>query len=154
MRKQQRRSDRTEGTRKLETHLLPACIPNPPRFGGTSVSKMGRGSVGCDILCLRDELVLERGSLELMDDLPTPPELERLNHFVGLVKSWVKPPDGDEDRGVLRKLAGEDGEGVVVGGGLRVLEAVRRGAMGRENERGGWSCRGSAADVRRRAHCP
>ena len=81
---------------------------------------MGRGSVGCDILCLRVELVLERGSLALIDERPPPPEFERLNHFVGLVKSWVKPPDGDEDRGVLRKLAGEDGEGVVVAGGRRV----------------------------------
>ena len=57
-------------TRKRETHLLAACIPSPPLFGGTSVSKMGRGSVGCDILCLREELVLERGSLELMDERP------------------------------------------------------------------------------------
>ena len=52
-----------------------------------------------------------------------------MNHFVGFVKSCVKPPEGDEDRGVPRKLAGEEGDGVVAGGGLSVLDAVRRGAM-------------------------
>lgn len=95
------------------------------------MSKIGRGSVGCEILCLRPELVLERGSLELMEDLPCPPELDRLNHFVGLVKSCVKPLEGDEERGVPRKPAGDDGEGVVAAGGLSVFDPVRRGGMRR-----------------------
>ena len=120
------------------THLLAACIPRPPLFGGTSESKIGRGSVGCEILCLRVELVLERGSLELMDDRPWPLEVERLNHFEGFEKICVMPPEGDEDREVLRKLAGEEGEGVVVAGGLRVLDVVRRGAMrGEKNVKDG-----------------
>lgn len=61
---------------------------------------IGLGSVGCDILCLRVELVLDRGSEELTEVRPTPPEFERLNHFVGLVKSCVNPFEGDADRAV------------------------------------------------------
>ena len=86
----------------LMTHLLAECMPKAPRLGGTKVSSMGRGSVGCEILCLRVELVLVRGSLEEMDERPTPPEFERLNHFVGLVKICVKPPEGEVERGVPR----------------------------------------------------
>ncbi len=91
---------------------------------------IGRGSVGCDILCLRVELelVLERGSLELIDVRPCPPELERLNH---LFVNAVKLLEGDAERGVLRKLAGEEGDGVVASGGLRVLDTLLRGAIAR-----------------------
>ena len=92
------------------------------------MSTIGRGSVGCEILCLRVELVLERGSLELMDERPPPLEVELLNHFVGFVKIWVKapPPEGEVERGVPRKLPGDEGEGVVASGGLRLLETDRR----------------------------
>ena len=121
------RGGEEEGSDQQSTYLLAACMPNPPRCGGTKVSMIGRGSVGCDILCLRVELVLERGSLELMDERPWPPEFVRLNHL--FVKS-VKPFEGDAERGVLRKLAGDEGEGVVASGGLRVLETLLRGAMG------------------------
>ncbi len=71
--------------------------------------------------------MLERGSLAVMDERPAPPELERLNHLVGLVKIWVKPPEGEVERGVPRKLAGDEGDG---SGGLRLLDVDRRGAMG------------------------
>ncbi len=97
---------------------------------------IGRGSVGCEILCLREELVLERGSLD-MELRPPEPDVERLNHFVGCVKSFVNPLEGDTERGVLRKLAaGDEGDGVVASGGLRVLEPCRRGAMRCKNGRG------------------
>lgn len=101
---------------------------------------IGRGSVGCEILCLREELVLERGSLD-MELRPPEPDVERLNHFVGCVKSFVNPFEGDTERGVLRKLApGDEGEGVDASGGLRVFEPCRRGAMGSGN--GEWTWRG------------
>ena len=79
-------------------------------------------------MCLRAELVLERGSLAA-EPRPPEPEFERANHLVGFVKSCVNPFEGDAERGVPRKLAGEEGEGVVVSGGLRVFEPCRRGAM-------------------------
>lgn len=39
----------TKGARQPKgttTHLLAACMPNAPRFGGTRWSMIGRGSVG------------------------------------------------------------------------------------------------------------
>ena len=63
---------------------------------------MGRGSVGWEILGFLMELVLDRGSFELTDVLPAPDELDRENHFVGLVRKPVMPDEGDAERGVLR----------------------------------------------------
>ena len=83
-------------------HLLAPV--NPPLSGGIKLSTIGLGSVGCEILCLRVELVLDRGSIELMDARPTPPEFERLNHLVGLVNSCVKPLEGEAERGRLLLL--------------------------------------------------
>ena len=79
-------------------------------------------------MCLRAELVLERGSLAA-EPRPPEPEFERANHFVGLVKICAKPFEGDAERGVPRKLAGDDGDGVVDSGGASVFEADLRGAI-------------------------
>ena len=64
------------------THLLAN-----PLFSGDKpkLSTIGRGSVGCEILCFRpEELVLDLGSLEFVEFRPAFSELERLNHLVGL----------------------------------------------------------------------
>lgn len=72
--------------------------------GSEYVSSMGRGSVGRDILCFLAEELLVLGSVA------TPPlslgfELLRVNHLVGRVKNWVKPPDdGELARGNPSKL--------------------------------------------------
>ena len=127
---------------KQNTYRLAECMPSaPPRFGESArLSTIGRGSVGCEILCLREELVLERGSLD-MELRPPDPDVERPNHFVGCVKSFVNPFEGDTERGVFRKLTpGDEGDGVVASGGLRVLEPWRRGAMGCDVQE--WTWRG------------
>lgn len=89
---------------------------------------------------LPDELVLGLGSIELVEDLPAtfPVELERLNHFVGLDKNWVKPEDGEAERGKLRKPVEGEVEGTPMSGGLNELEdgAPRRRAMARSDKRG------------------
>ncbi|KAI1790397.1 hypothetical protein LXA43DRAFT_1016929 [Ganoderma leucocontextum] len=129
---------------------LAECIPSaPPRFGDSArLSMIGRGSVGWEILCLREELVLERGSLET-ELRPPEPDVERLNHFVGCVKSLVNPFEGDTERGVLRKLAaGDEGDGVDASGGLSVFEPCRRGAMGSGNWE--WTWRGGNGEERQR----
>ena len=80
--------------------------------------------MGWDIFgFLPDELVLGRGSIELVEDRPAtfPVELERLNHFVGLERNWVIPDDGDAERGKLRKPVEEEAEGTPESGGLNEL---------------------------------
>lgn len=94
---------------------------------------MGRGSVGCDIFgFLPLELVLDLGSIELMDERPDTLLLEadRLNHLAGLVRNCEKPEEGDAERGKLRKPGG-DWDGAFASGGLNVLidGAPRRRAM-------------------------
>lgn len=88
---------------------------------------------------LPDELVLGLGSIELVEDLPAtfPVELERLNHFVGLDKNWVKPEDGEAERGKLRKPVEGEVEGTPMSGGLNELEdgAPRRRAMARSEKK-------------------
>lgn len=91
--------------------------------------------MGCDILGFLPELVLDRGSVELMDVRPgsDPLEFERLNHFVGLDRNDVKPFEGDAERGKLREPPGERAPCACgpASGGLNVLidGVVRRGAM-------------------------
>ena len=53
---------------------------------GRSWSRMGRGSVGWEIFGFLAELVLGRGSFELVEERPgsAPLETDRVNHFVGL----------------------------------------------------------------------
>ena len=65
--------------------------------------------MGCDIFGFLPELVLDLGSVELMDARPgiEPLEFERLNHFAGLVRNDAKPFDGDAERGKLREPPGE-----------------------------------------------
>ena len=50
------------------------------------------------------ELVLDRGSVELVDERPAmlPPDADLLNHFVGFERKPVKP-EGEAERGKLRK---------------------------------------------------
>lgn len=78
------------------------------------------------------ELVLDLGSLELIDARPALPELERLNHFVGLERNCVKPLEGEAERGEVPGDA-PPGPGTTTSGGLNELAdgAPRRGAMAR-----------------------
>ena len=82
---------------------------------------------------LPDELVLGLGSMELVEDRPAtlPVELERLNHFVGFERNWVKPEEGEAERGKLRKPDEGEVDGPPESGGLNVLEdgAPRRRAI-------------------------
>ncbi|GBE80833.1 hypothetical protein SCP_0305530 [Sparassis crispa] len=69
---------------------------------------MGRGSVGWDILgFLPTELVLDLGSLELMDEREPLPGVERWNHFVGRERNDAKLPEGETER--------DEGDGVPPG---------------------------------------
>lgn len=76
--------------------------------------------------------MLERGSIELMDERPDtfPLDAERLNHLVGFVRNCEKPVEGDAERGKLRKPGG-DWDGAPISGGLNVLTdgAPRRRAI-------------------------
>lgn len=84
---------------------------------------MGRGSVGWDILgFLPVELVLDLGSVELIEERPALAEFERLNHFVGLERNWVNPFEGEMDRGEVPGDAPPPEPGKTISGGLRELE--------------------------------
>lgn len=79
--------------------------------------------------------MLDRGSLELMDDrplpAPLPPEAERLNQRVGFARNCVKPPDGETERVELTEPGDEPPEAAGTrSGGLSELEdAPRRGGI-------------------------
>ena len=96
---------------------------------------MGLGSVGCEILGFLAELVLDLGSVELVEERPVkePLEFERLNHLVGLDRNEVKPFDGDADRGNVNAPPGERAAWFdnPASGGLNVLTdgAPRRGPI-------------------------
>ena len=78
--------------------------------------------MGRDILGFRTELVLARGSTGSGEKRASVDFL--LNHLDGFVRSWVKPEEGDVDRG-KRTLAGEEGveDGYIEAScGLRVLK--------------------------------
>lgn len=76
------------------------------------------------------ELVLDLGSVELIEARPEFAELDRLNHFVGLDRNCVKPPEGETDRG---EVPGDvpPVPGKATSGGLSELEVEppRRGGM-------------------------
>lgn len=130
-------SERKARSEHVKTHRLPAPerLLNDDGGSGRSWSKMGLGSVGCEILGLRPELVLDRGSTELIDARPgsDPLEFERLNHLVGLDRKDVNPFEGDAERGKLSEPLGERAPcvGSPASGGLNVLTdgTARRGAM-------------------------
>lgn len=65
------------------------------------MSRIGLGSVGLEILCLRVEEVLERGSE--VTELKRGLEALRPNHFAGLFHIWAIPVpedgDGEGERG-------------------------------------------------------
>lgn len=95
---------------------------------------MGRGSVGCEILGLRPELELERGSVELIDERPgmAPLELDLVNHFEGLEKKLERPVDGETERGKFCEPGDRAPWGTrPLSGGLNVSidGAPRRGGM-------------------------
>lgn len=89
---------------------------------GRSWSRIGRGSVGWEILGFLAKLELGRGSFELMEVRPgtAPLEADRVNHFVGL-NSWEKPVDGEAERGIEEPGERDPACGAPVSGGLRVL---------------------------------
>jgi hypothetical protein len=90
---------------------------------------IGLGSVGLEIFSFLPELVLLLGS-ELAGVLGL--EEFRLNHFEGLERNWVKPEEGEVERGNERNAGeGADEECVKGSWGLNVLAdgAPRRGAM-------------------------
>ena len=116
------------------THLLAN-----PLFSGdrAKLSTIGRGSVGCEILCFRpEELVLDLGSLELVELRPAFSEVERLNHFVGLERNCVIPLEGETEREGGPEVLAPVGN--AISGGLSEFDdAPRRGAMvvGHKKER-------------------
>ena len=62
------------------------------------MSKIGLGSVGRDILCfLPPELTLGLDSGTVGETFDA--DALRLNHFEGLVRNWVKPDEGEVERG-------------------------------------------------------
>ena len=132
---------RSSKRKARDKHIGTQRLPAPDRLhksdggSGRNWSKMGLGSVGCDILGFRPELVLALGSTELIDERPgrEPLELERLNHLVGLERKDVKPFEGEAERGKLSEPPGERAPcvGSPASGGLNVLTdgTARRGAM-------------------------
>lgn len=89
---------------------------------------------------LRPDEELDLGSFELTEARPgiAPLEFDLLNHFVGFVKNWVNPVDGDADRGKLL-APGEraPGGGMPVSGGLNVLMLVDVPRLGGISKNGG-----------------